>query len=80
MAKKAGVHIYSEDNDTIVFVNDVLIGVYHRAATDAVITVKADGKYTDLFSGKTYLSRGKKLFLPFNEEECAKLLIRGEVL
>ena len=73
IAKDAGVHIYSEDDDNIVFVNDALIGVYHRKGTDATVNVRTDGVYKELFGGKEYVSENKKLFLPFSEKETAQL-------
>ena len=75
IAADAGIHIYSYDEDNIVFVNSVLIGVYHRNATDAIINVKRDGRYKDLFTGKEYVSCDGKLLLPYSEQETAKLLI-----
>ena len=75
IAKDAGVHIFSEDNDNITFVNSEFIGVYHRKSTDAVVNVKKDGKYKDLFTGKEYTTRNKKLVLPWSETETAQLFI-----
>ena len=79
IALDAGVHIYSYDNDNIVFVNDTLIGVYHRNATDAEIYVKKDGIYRDLFSGKEYVSVNKTIKLAWSETETAQLLIYKSV-
>ncbi|MBQ7642635.1 MAG: hypothetical protein IJS67_01915 [Clostridia bacterium] len=76
IAKAAGVHIYSYDPENIVFVNDALIGVYHRNKTDATICPKVSGSYVDLFTGKRYITENGKIELPWSEEESAKLLIK----
>ena len=75
IAAEAGVHIYSCSDENIVFVNSVLIGIYHRNATDAIINVKQDGNYKDVFTGKEYVAHEGKLLLPYSEKERAKLLI-----
>ena len=76
IAEKAGVHIYSHESDNVVYVNSEMIGVYHRTNKDAVIYVKEDGEYEDLFSKNIYVSKNNKLLLKYDKETSAKCLIK----
>lgn len=75
IAAAAGVHIYSHDSDNAVYATDKAIGVYHRTEKNAEIFVKEDGEYVDLFSGKVYKSRDKKLSLDYCEQTACKCLV-----
>jgi hypothetical protein len=70
----AGVHIYTESADAIVYVSNAVLGIYHREEKDAVIHVPEDGTYVDLFDGeKTYVSEDKCIFVPYDNNR-GKLL------
>jgi len=72
--KLAGVHIYTESADAIVYVSNAVLGIYHREQKDAVIHVPEDGTYIDLFNdGKRYVSENKCIFVPY-ENSRGKLL------
>lgn len=77
IAKRAGVHIYSNNNDNVVYVNSEMIGVYHRMKSDAEICLKEDGEYVDLFSKNIYVSKNKKLLLTYEDVTMVKCLIKN---
>ncbi len=72
----AHVHQYTTNSDTIVYVNNVVLGVYHREKIDAQISLAEDGTYVDVFNdNKEYCSQNKVLCVPY--EGCrAKLLVK----
>jgi hypothetical protein len=73
IAKLSGVHIYAQ-NGVFTYVNETFAGVYNTGAEETVITLKKDGEYKELFSGKVYKSVDKKITLPTGE--CpAQLLV-----
>lgn len=71
IAELAGVHIYNHEHP--VYVNSRLTGVY--AFEDAELTMREDGVYEDLFTGRRYETRNKKIFLP-GSEMASKLLMK----
>ncbi|MBO5909576.1 MAG: hypothetical protein J6Q67_07510 [Clostridia bacterium] len=74
-AKISGVHIYAE-NGTFTYVNDLVAGVYNTLADYTEIILKEDGEYTELFSGKVYKTRDKKITLPTGECPAQMLILR----
>ena len=72
--KLAGVHIYTESADAIVYVSNAVLGVYHREQKDAVIHVPEDGEYIDLFNNrKKYVSENGCIYIPYDNHR-GKLL------
>jgi hypothetical protein len=71
----AGVHIYV-DEGVYTYINDTVAGVYNTGAATTEITLKADGEYTELFSGKVYKTRDKKITLPTGECPAQMLILR----
>ena len=71
IAELAGVHIYCHEHP--VYVNSRLTGVY--AFEDAELTMREEGVYEDLFSGKRYETKDKKIILP-GSEMASKLLLK----
>ena len=76
LAKDAGVHVYTENGDTVVYVRESMIGVYHRKKKSAIIHVPVDGTYRDLYTGTVYQTVDKVINLPYTETTMAKLLIK----
>jgi hypothetical protein len=74
-AKISGVHIYAE-NGTFTYINDLVAGVYNTLADKTEITLKKDGEYTELFSGKVYKTRDKKITLPTGECPAQMLILK----
>jgi len=75
IAKMSGVHIYAEDG-VFTYVNDALVGVYNTGAEETVVTLREDGVYTELFSGKTYQTRNKQVTLPTGTSPAQMLIIK----
>ncbi len=75
-AKNAGVFIYAE-NDTPVFVNSGVIGVYNTRNEFTEVKVPYDGEFEEIFSGKIYKSNNGTVILPTGV--CpAQMLLLGE--
>jgi hypothetical protein len=74
-AKISGVHIYAE-NGTFTYINDLVAGIYNTLADKTEIILKEDGEYTELFSGKVYKTRDKKITLPTGECPAQMLILR----
>lgn len=72
--KLSGVHAYTFDDNTVVYVNSAGYGIYHRTGKDAVIRVKRDGEFTDVFENRQYVSENGILKVPAGGGK-AKLLI-----
>ena len=75
LAKIAGVHLYSNTSDIAVYPGGDVFGIYHRFGDDAIINLKEDGEYKELWTGKVYSSRDKMLLVPYDNEK-AKLFIK----
>lgn len=76
----AGVHTYSENDDTLAYVNQIMVGIYHRKEKDAVIDLPQDGTYVDMMNGhQEYVSRAGMLHIPFGGIR-AKMLVKKEYL
>ena len=75
IAKMAGVHIYVEEG-VYTYINDTVAGVYNTGAATTEITLKADGEYTELFSGKVYKTENKKVLLPTDECPAQMLVLK----
>lgn len=73
IADLAGVHIYSENAP--IYVNSCMTGVY--ALNDTVLNMKEDGIYEDVFTGRRYETKDKKLFVSV-EKRASKLFVRVE--
>lgn len=74
IAKLSGVHIYAE-NGVFTYINSTFAGVYNTGAEETVITLKTDGKYRELFSGKIYETKDKKITLPTGECPAQMLIL-----
>lgn len=74
-AKISGVHIYAE-NGTFTYINDLVAGIYNTLADKTEIILKEDGEYTELFSGKVYKTRDKKITLPTGECPAQMLVLK----
>jgi len=74
MARSAGVHIYAEEG-TAVYVNSAFAGVYKTGGKKTVLTLKADGSYREIFSGKIYRTENKKVTLPTDESPAQMLIL-----
>lgn len=75
IAKMSGVHIYVEEG-VFTYINDTVAGVYNTGAATTEITLKEDGEYTELFSGKTYKTQNKKILLPTDECPAQMLVLK----
>ena len=75
IAKMAGVHIYVEEG-VFTYINDTVAGVYNTSAVTTEITLKTDGAYTELFSGKVYKTENKKILLPTDECPAQMLVLK----
>ncbi len=75
IAKMAGVHIYVEEG-VFTYINDTVAGVYNTGAATTQITLKEDGVYTELFSGKTYQTENKKILLPTDACPAQMLVLK----
>ena len=75
IARMSGVHIYCE-NGTFTYINDLVAGVYNTLSDKTEITLKEDGEYTELFSGKVYKTRDKKITLQTGECPAQMLILK----
>lgn len=70
----AGVHIYAE-KDTATYINALVAGVYNTKAPVTPITLKRDGTYLEIFSGKRYQSENGTVLLPTGKEPAHMLIL-----
>lgn len=75
IAKMSGVHIYAEDG-VFTYINDTVAGVYNTGAEETEITLLHDGEYVELFSGKTYQTKNKKISLPTGSSPAQMLILQ----
>lgn len=75
IAKMAGVHIYVEEG-VFTYINDTVAGVYNTGAVETEITLREEGEYTELFSGRTYKTQNKKITLPTDECPAQMLVLK----
>ena len=75
VAKMSDVHIYAEDG-VYTYVNDTVVGVYNTGAEETEITLRADGEYEEIFSGRLYKTRNRRITLPTGECPAQMLLIK----
>lgn len=75
LAKRAGIHIYSDDENVSTYIKKGLLGVYTFEKADTALNVKEDGMYKDMFTETVYESKDGRLFLPKSEGR-AKLLLK----
>lgn len=75
MIHMAGIHTYTDSSDNLVYVNSVGIGIYHRTEKDAIINVREDAEFIDVFENKEYRSTNCRLPVAYDGIR-AKLLIR----
>jgi hypothetical protein len=54
----------------------LVAGIYNTLADKTEIILKEDGEYTELFSGKVYKTRDKKITLPTGECPAQMLILR----
>ncbi len=73
IARDAGVHIYAE-NDTATYINSGVYGVYNTKNEFTEINLKEDGEFTEIFSGKRYITTNKKITLPTGENPAQMLI------
>lgn len=78
MAKVAGVHTYTDDSENIVYVNNMGFGLYHRTEKDAVIHLREDETFVEVFENKIYSSEKGCLKVPY-EGTRAKLFVRNDI-
>ena len=76
----AGVYQYTTSSDVVVYVNNVMLGVYHRKTVDAVICLPEDETFVDLYNdNKEYISQDGLLHIPY--DNCrAKLLVKKHII
>ncbi|MBR5295053.1 MAG: hypothetical protein IKU24_00515 [Clostridia bacterium] len=75
IARRAGVHIFAE-NGIFTYINDRFLGVYNTGAEKTEILLKEDGEYEEIFSGKIYSTKEKKITLPTGECPAQMLCIK----
>ncbi|MBD8946672.1 MAG: hypothetical protein EGR97_05080 [Clostridiales bacterium] len=75
----SAVHMYFDNYDNLIYPNNLGMGIYHRIERDAIIHLKEDDAFVDIFDGKEYLSKEKTLFVSYSGKR-AKLLIRKSAL
>ncbi len=75
IARLSGVHIYAE-NGIFTYINDSFLGVYNTGAEETEVTLKEDGEYTEIFSGKVYTTKDKKIALPTGECPAQMLCLK----
>lgn len=75
IAKDAGVHIYTKQG-VATFINSSFYGIYNTKDEETVITLKEDGEYKEIFSGKVYKTDDKKITLPTGTQP-AQMLIKA---
>lgn len=74
IARAAGVHIYAEDG-VATYVNSGFAGVYNTKAEFTTLILPKDGTYPELFSGKQYTTRDKKVELPTGRSPAQMLIL-----
>lgn len=74
IARSCGVFIYSEENKLYTYVNSEIIGAYNASGRNSDLSVKYDGEYLDLISGKKHSSHNKKILIK-NENINAHILV-----
>lgn len=76
----AGVYQYTTSSDAIVYVNDRMLGIYHRKTVDTVINLPQDEIYVDIYNGdKEYSSYNGRLNIPY--DNCrAKFLVKKDII
>lgn len=72
IARIAGVHIYSDDNDAPVYITDTVKAIYSNK--DTVFSIKS-GTYVEQISGKTYTVENGKIAVPKGDNPL-KIFIR----
>jgi len=75
IAIMSGVHIYAEDG-VFTYVNDTVVGVYNTGAEETEVTLVRDGEYEEIFSGKIYRTRNRKISLPTGQSPAQMLILR----
>ncbi len=75
IARLAGVHIWAEDG-IFTYINDAFLGVYNTGAEETLVTLKEDGEYEEIFSGKIYCTKDKKILLPTGESPAQMLYLK----
>lgn len=65
MARKAGCHIYSENDGITVYANKNFLGAFSAAGGE--LTLKEKGNYKDVFSGESY-SDTDRIVIPEDSE------------
>lgn len=73
---RTGIHTYTDNSDNLVYINSVGIGIYHRTEKDAVINVREDAVFLDVFENKEYRSENCLLYVAYDGVR-AKLLVRN---
>ena len=74
IAKRAGVHIYAEDN-VAVYVNSIFVGVYNMSSEFTTVKLTRDGEFLEIFSGKRYKTKNKTVTLTTGESPAQMLLV-----
>ncbi len=72
IARIAGVHIYSDDNDAPVYITKTVKAIYSNK--DTVFSIKS-GTYVEQLTGKTYVVENDKLIVPSGENPL-KIFVR----
>lgn len=76
----SGVYKYTTSSDAVIYVNNVMLGVYHRNQTDIEIHLPQDEVYVDLYNGnREYTSHNGLLRLSY--DNCrAKFLVKKNMV
>lgn len=74
IAKASGVHIYAE-NGVFTYINDALCGIYNTAAEETTVTLRRDGVYREIFTGKLYRTENRRIALPTGKEPAQMLIL-----
>ncbi len=74
IARIAGVHIYSDNDNAPVYVNNVIKAVY--SMEDTVLYVE-DGVYTEIFTNKEYVAENGRLNVPKGEFHTKLFIKKG---
>ena len=72
VARIAGVHIYSDDNDAPVYITKTVKAIYSNK--DTVFCIK-DGTYIEKISGETYTVENGKITVPKGDNPL-KIFVR----
>lgn len=73
IAKRAGVHIYTE-NGVAVYANSAFIGVYNTKNETTVLNLGIDGEFEEIFSGEKYKTENGKV--TFNTGDYPARMLR----